>query len=81
MGHQRLRFVGVARLKCLFGLPIHLEDEVSLDDEPAVDTGMSVTARASARRELHNRRHGGIALRKIDGTKDCALNSSLLCHG
>ena len=30
MGHQRLRFEGVARLERLFGLPVHLEHEVAL---------------------------------------------------
>jgi hypothetical protein len=81
MGHQRLRFVGFTRLKRLFGLSIHLEDEVALYDETAVDTWMSVTTRASARREFHNRSHGRIALRKIEGTKDGTLNASLLCDG
>lgn len=73
MGHQRLRFVGVACLKRLFGLPVHLEDEIALDDKTAVDTWMSVTARASARRELHNRSHGPIPGWKIDGMKDVRL--------
>src|SRR5215472_15340609 len=81
MGHERLRFEGVARLERLFGLPVHLEDEVALDDETAVDTWMSVTARASARREFHNRSHGRIARGEIDGTKDGTLNASLLCEG
>ena len=51
----------VARLKGLFGLPIDLEHEVALYDVTAVDPRMGVTARTSARRNLHNRRHGGIA--------------------
>ena len=79
MGHQRLRFEGVARLEGLFGLPIHLKNEIALDDETAVDTWMSVTARASARCELHNRSHGRIARGKIDGMKDGTLDAGLLC--
>lgn len=57
MGRQRLRFERVARLERLFGLPVHLEDEVALDDITAVDPWMSMTARAGARRDLHERSH------------------------
>ena len=35
MRHQRLRFVGVTRFQRLFELPIHLEDEVALEEATA----------------------------------------------
>ena len=81
MGHERLRLERVARLECLLGLPVYFEDKVALHDETTVDPWMGVTARATARREFHNRSHGGVARRKIDGAKDGTLDASLLCDG
>ena len=80
-GVKGLRLERVARLERLLGLGVHLEDEVALYNVTAVDPRMGVTARASARCDLYNRRHGGIARRKIDGAKDGALDTSLLCDG
>ena len=81
MRHQGLRLERIASLEHLFGLPVHLEDEVALHDETGVDPRMGVTARAAARRELHNRSHGGVARGIFDGANDGTLDASLLCDG